>query len=206
MLQAARRKQIRIGPKDHGRRMSLDDFDHAIVEEGYLYELGKGVVEVSEVPSSEHLAQVEELKDQLYGYKLANRGLIHTLASSNEAKILVSASQSERHPDLSIYLTPPPATDDVWSVWIPAIVIEVVSAQSRKRDYEQKPDEYLEFGIDEYWIIDASKNQVTVMSRWRGQWQKRVVKPPKKLTTPILPGFSLDVKRVLAAAKPRASK
>ena len=46
MLQTARRKKIIIGPEDHGRRMSLDDFDRAIARPGYLYELGKGAIEV----------------------------------------------------------------------------------------------------------------------------------------------------------------
>jgi hypothetical protein len=41
MLQTSRRKRIHIGPEDHGRRISLDDFDRAIAREGYLYELGK---------------------------------------------------------------------------------------------------------------------------------------------------------------------
>jgi Uma2 family endonuclease len=206
MLKTLRKPQIRIGPEDHGRRMSLDDFDHAIARDGHRFELNKGIVEMSEVPGSEHLAQVEELKEQLYAYKLAKRGVIHTVASSNEAKILVSGSQSERHPDLSVYLTPPPDVEDFWSVWIPPIVIEVVSKQSSKRDYQDKPDEYLEFGIDEYWIVDAAKNQMTVLQRWRGQWKSMVVRPPKKYSTQLLTGFALDVKRVMSAAKSRSSK
>ena len=41
---------IKIGPADHGRRMSLADFEHAEVQEGLLYELGRGVIIVSDVP------------------------------------------------------------------------------------------------------------------------------------------------------------
>lgn len=205
MLQATRRKRIRIGPEDHGRRMSLDDFDRAIAREGRMYELGKGVVEVSEVPSLEHLAQVEEIKTQLYRYKVSNPGLIHSVASSNEAKILIAGTGSERHPDLSIYLGPPPETD-VWSLWIPAIVIEVVSESSRRRDYDEKPDEYLEFGVDEYWIIDAARKQMLVNVRWRGQRKPQTVRPPKKYPTRWLPGFSLDLKRVIEAGKPKRTR
>jgi Uma2 family endonuclease len=207
MLQTARRKKIYIGPEDHGRRMSLDDFDHAVGREGYLYELGKGVIEVSEVPKPDHLAQLEELKTQFYRHKLSHVGVIYAIASSNEAKILLESFGSERHPDLLIYLEPPPEVD-VWSLWVPKIVIEVVSESSRKRDYEVKPDEYLEFGVDEYWIIDAAKKQMTVHLRWRGQWKKQVIRPPKKYSTRWLPGFSLDLKRVIAAAqnKPKHGK
>jgi hypothetical protein len=42
------RKPVHIGPEDHGRRMSLDLFADAIAQEGYLYELGNGVIEVSD--------------------------------------------------------------------------------------------------------------------------------------------------------------
>ena len=60
------------------------------------------------------------------------------------------------------------------------------------------------WGIDEYWIIDALKKQMTVLQRWRGQWKPQVVKPPKKYTTRFLRGFALDLRRVIAAAAPRS--
>jgi Uma2 family endonuclease len=112
-----------------------------------------------------------------------------------------SADQSERHPDISVYLSAPPDGPDVWSLWIPAIVVEVVSKSSAKRDYQDKPGEYLSFGIDEYWIIDSFKNQMTAMTRWRGQRKDKIVKATQKYSTRHLPGFSLDLKRVMSAGK-----
>ena len=41
---------IRIGPADHGRRMSLEEFREAEEEEGYRYELARGVLEVTLCP------------------------------------------------------------------------------------------------------------------------------------------------------------
>jgi len=32
----------KVGPKDHGRRMRLAEFDKAEAQEGYLYELSRG--------------------------------------------------------------------------------------------------------------------------------------------------------------------
>jgi Uma2 family endonuclease len=90
--------------------------------------------------------------------------------------------------------------DDVWSIWVPAIVIEVLSKSSAKRDYDDKPPEYLTFGVDEYWIVDAFKQQMTAKLRWRGQWKDKLLKPTQKHSTRLLPGFSLDLKRVLQAA------
>ena len=196
-----RRREVHIGPQDDGKRMSLDKFDKAIAQEGCLYELNKGVIEVSGIPQPQHGKQIKEIRNQLAVFDVKHPGMIEMVGGGGEAKILVGPSQSESHPDISIYLDPTPNVEDVWSKWIPAIVIEVVSDRSAKRDYEDKPNEYLMFGISEYWIVDMQKNLLTVMSRWRGQWQTRAFKPSQKITTPLLPGFTLDLKRVFAAAK-----
>jgi hypothetical protein len=69
MLKAA----IKVGPADHGRPMSLADFDHAEVHEGYRYELGRGVIVVSAVPKRRHLFQVLEIRKTLTTYQVAIR-------------------------------------------------------------------------------------------------------------------------------------
>jgi len=45
---------LRIGPADNGRRMTLDEFREAEEQPGYLYELARGVLEVTEVPGDDH--------------------------------------------------------------------------------------------------------------------------------------------------------
>lgn len=57
---------ILIGPADHGRRMTLEEFDTAEVREGHLYELSRGVITVSDVPGKSHLDQVYALNRQLH--------------------------------------------------------------------------------------------------------------------------------------------
>lgn len=202
MLKTPIRKPVRVGPEDDGQRMSLDRFDRAIGREGYLYELNKGVIEVTNVPAPTHEMQVQELRDQLTAFRLAHPGLTHLIAGPGGSKLLIGSDESERHPDLSVYLSPPPTNRrEVWEIWIPEIVIEVVSESSIKRDYDDKPDEYLHFGVREYWIVDALKQQMTALVRQGGQWKPHVIKPTQKYATRILPGFSLNLKRVLNAGK-----
>jgi hypothetical protein len=191
---------IRVGPADHGKRMSLKDFDHAEVQEGHLYELSRGIVTVSDVPKPKHLFQVEAMRRQLYSYDAAHPGTIYFVASGNECKLLVWDLESERHPDLAVYTTPPPKKD-VWTTWIPQLVIEVVSPGSRRRDYEEKPEEYLRFKVPEYWVVDAKKGEVLVHRRRGSRWVKRVVRPPERYRTPLLPGFELDCAAIFQAAE-----
>ena len=190
-----------VGPNDHGKRMSLDEFDQAETIPGHLYELSRGVISVSDVPKKKHLAQVNALRRILAAYDLANTGRIHTIASGSDCKLLLWDLQSERHPDVALYKTPPPDDEDIWSTWIPELVIEVVSPGSETRDYDQKPDEYLAFGVMEYWIIDAAKEEVLAMRRSGGKWAKRVLKAGDKYKTRLLPDFEFDVAAVFAAAR-----
>jgi Uma2 family endonuclease len=193
--------QITVGPQDHGKRMSLEDFDHAQGREGHLYELSRGVITVTDVPNYKHLAQIHLIRRTLYVYSIANPGRINAIASGSDCKVLLWELRSERHPDLAIYQTTAPDDEEIWSTWIPELVIEVVSPGSETRDYDQKPEEYLAFGVMEYWIVDAAKEEVLAMRRSGGKWAKRVLKPGEKYKTRLLPGFEFDVAAVFAAAR-----
>jgi Uma2 family endonuclease len=193
---------LKIGPKDHGKRMSLEDFEHAEVQEGYLYELGRGVVVVTDVPNPPHLMALVAVKRQLSAYDLANPGRICALAAGSDCKVLIRDLASERHPDLAVYKTPPPADDSsAWEGWIPELVIEVVSPSSGHRDYDEKPDEYLLVGIREYWVVDPLQQEIVVFRRHRGRATRRVLRPPEMYRTRVLPGFELDCDQVFAPPK-----
>ena len=53
MLTITKRKAT-IGPDDHGRKMSLKDFEFVETQEGYLYELSRGYITVSQVAKLYH--------------------------------------------------------------------------------------------------------------------------------------------------------
>lgn len=189
-----------VGPEDQGRRMTLEQFDRAQGVAGYLYELSGGVVTVIEVPKRRHLAQMNALKRQIHAYDAAHPGRIDTIATGSECKILLVESKSERHPDLAIYRTSMPGGDDVWSRWIPEIVIEVVSPGSEHRDYVEKRRDYLEFGVPEYWILDFEKGCLLVLRRSGTTWEEVVVRPPEPYETSLLPDLRFDCEGVFDAA------
>ena len=193
-----------VGPEDHGRRMSLDDFEHAEVIGGHVYELGRGTVVVSDVPVTRHLKQFLALRDCLLRYQLQHPAQIHAVIGGGECKILAAGSESDRHPDLAVYFSAPPDGEDIWSTWIADIVVEIVSPGSERRDYDEKPDEYLAFGVKEYWIVDAPKGQMTVMRRLAGRWATQVVPGTEKYKTRLLRDFELDLVGVFAAAREAA--
>jgi hypothetical protein len=64
------RSTLRIGPADHGRSMTLDEFLEADAEEGYRYELARGVLEVTHVPDDPHGVTVWAILQFIAAYNL----------------------------------------------------------------------------------------------------------------------------------------
>jgi len=62
----------RIGLADHGRTMTLEEFRDAEEEEGYRYELARGVLEVTEVPNDPHGLIVSNLYRAIGRYDVAH--------------------------------------------------------------------------------------------------------------------------------------
>jgi Uma2 family endonuclease len=197
-----RKTIIKIGPADNGRRMSLEEFEDAEGQEGYLYELSRGIVTVSDVPKRLQLFILAAIKTLLYGYSATWEGRIQMIAGGSECKLLIDEFDSERHPDISVYLSPPPEQEDknFWRRWVPELVIEVVSASSRKRDYNEKPAEYLRIGVKEYWIVDPDKRALVAMRRVRGRWVKRTIMPPAVYKTTLLPDLEIAIATIFQQA------
>ena len=195
-------RAVRISPADHGKRMSLGDFDRAIAAEGHHYELNKGVIEVSDIPSIIHAVVLRTIRLAFSSFENDNPDVIHFSGGGGEAKVLIGAYGSERHPDWAVYISPPPTDDpQPWNEWVPEIVVEVVSESSRLRDYEEKPPEYLALGVKELWLVDLEKKVVIRKTRWRGLWKDNVLKGSQTISTTLLPGLSIPLKTIFATRK-----
>ncbi len=150
---------------------------------------------MSEVPLPWHLILIDRLRSVLSSYRASHQGRIFCIAGGGDCKLPIGQFESERHPDLAVYLTEPPYQDStaVWSEWIPELVIEIVSPGSELRDYSEKRDEYLSFGVREYWIANADRHEVLVLRRVRGQWSEQTLTLAETYSPNLLPGFLLHV-------------
>src|SRR5262249_13674654 len=137
----------RIGPADHGQRMTLDEFIEAEFEEGWLYELARGVIDVTEVPGLNHGRRVLRVARLFILYENTHPGVIEYQAGGGECRLRLPGMQSDRHPDQAVYLRrPPPGDNEPWIRWVPDLVVEIVSEGGADRDYVEKREEYLRVG------------------------------------------------------------
>ncbi len=180
-----------IGPADHGRRMTLEEFLEADVVEGYRYELGRGVLEVNEVADDPHFQVVSNLYDAAARYRREHPGVILRYGGGNELQFLIPGLASGRNPDLGVVLCGAPK--DWRGRRKPALAAEVVSRGSVERDYVTKREEYLAYGLDEYWIVDPLERKVTVLTRRGDVWSEAVYRGDQAIVSLVLPRFATTV-------------
>ena len=178
--------RLRISPADNGRTMTLDDYLDAEVEEGYRYELARGVLEVSNVPNDPHAIIISHFYDEIGAYRRARPKFIHHYGGGSEFQFLLPRMISGRHPDVAIALWATPRGRRPAS-----IAIEVVSEgkEARYRDYVTKRQEYLAYGLREYWIVDPELKRVTLLIRDGDTWVERIATGDQSATSVVLPGF-----------------
>ena len=88
---------LRIGPADHGRMMTLEEFEEADFEVGYRYELARGVLEVSDVPGEPHAVIVWIILRAIAAYDRDHPKVIHRAGGGSEYRFRLPAMESGRH-------------------------------------------------------------------------------------------------------------
>jgi Uma2 family endonuclease len=189
--------RISIGPEHHGRAMAFQAFIEADFQEGWLYELARGIVVVTEVPGIHHGRIVGRCTVLFVSYEIAHPGIINYRAGGGECRLRLPGMKSDRHPDQAIYLNPEPEGPGVWSRWVPQIVVEVVSERGEDRDYVEKREEYLRAGVLEYWILDPKRRRMLVLLRLGDVWEEVVLDGEGVHRTELLPGLEARVSELL---------
>ncbi|HEV3167214.1 MAG TPA: Uma2 family endonuclease [Isosphaeraceae bacterium] len=187
----------KIGPADHGQRMGLDEFITADFEEGWRYELARGVIQVVEIPGLPHGRMVGRLTQLFIVYLIAHPGVISYRAGGGECRLILPGMQSDRRPDQAVYLTPPPDDDDPWTEWVPQIVVEVLSEGSEQRELVEKREEYLRAGVMEYWILDPAARQMLVLKRAGDTWKEARIAADATYHTHLLPGLEVSPSQLI---------
>jgi Uma2 family endonuclease len=83
----------------------------------------------------------------------------------------------------------------------PDLMIEIVSPDTRTRDFGLKRDRYERFGVEEYWVADPDGDTVSVFRREGNRFADPLVlsaSADDRLTTPLLPGLEIRLGDVFA--------
>jgi len=86
----------------------------------------------------------------------------------------------------------------------PDIAAEIVSRDSRHRDYFEKKQLYQEAGTSEYWIIDPLQNRVEFYRLMEGRYELVPLEQNRIFRSAVMEGFWLDVEWLNSFPLPNA--
>jgi Uma2 family endonuclease len=135
---------------------------HSLPDDGNTYELVHGVLYVTPPPLEEHESIAARLTQILVPYvESQHLGLVY-----RPKAVFRIDKDVEVEPDLMVR-QPHRARrhrDEDWETApTPSLVVEILSASTRRRDFEVKRPVYLdEGGIPEYWIVNGGARVVHV--------------------------------------------
>jgi Uma2 family endonuclease len=199
----AKVSRLRLGPRSAGLLLTTKEFDRARVEEGWRYELINGVLIVSPIPSPEERDPNGELEYWLRQYRDGHRQGSSLDATLSEQEIRTKSNRRRADRVIWAGLGRLPEAGEA-----PTIVVEFVSEGkvNQERDYVAKRAEYREIGVHQYWVIDRFRRALTVYD-FRGEKdEEHLIPEGKTFESSLLPGFVLDVKRLLTFADRWAKK
>ncbi|MEO6807683.1 MAG: Uma2 family endonuclease [Isosphaeraceae bacterium] len=186
-----------MSPATRGRSLTMDEYLDADYVEGYRYELAQGVLEVTKIPKGRpHGRIVWFFTLRLADYHRDHPEIIDFFGGAGEYHLVLPTMVSGRNPDVAVTLVGTPKDAD--GERPPSLAIEVVSPgkRARERDYITKRQEYLAYGLREYWIVDPVARRVTVLVRNGDAWTERVFHDGQTASGLVLPGFAVPVAEI----------
>lgn len=86
----------------------------------------------------------------------------------------------------------------------PDVAVEIVSRESRGRDFGQKLELYRDAGVAEYWIIDPLERRVEFLRLIAGRYEPVSLEDGRIFRSTVLTGFWLNVDWLFAQPLPNA--
>lgn len=180
-------------------RLTYDDL-LLFPDDGLRHEIIDGEHYVTAAPNTRHQLVVSRLHGEIYVYLKARPGTGVLLPAPTD---VVLSRHDVVVPDLLFV-----AADQAGVVTAanlqgaPALVVEVLSPSTRKRDAQIKRRLFARSGVREYWLVDPELDTVQLYRRADdGTFQRAAelsAEDDQALTTPILPGWSLRLRELFS--------
>lgn len=191
---------VKIGPADHGRPMSLEEFEGGDYEEGFRYELIKGRLYVSPQPDLPENQVEEWINGKLKQYARRRPEVVNYVSS--KARVFVPGLDATTpEPDQAAYRNFPlhlPKRQVRWLDVSPLLVVEILHRDDPEKDLVRNVALYFQVpSIKEYWVIDAREDAdrpTMLVHRRHGQrWRILPLAFGETYSTRLLPSFKLTI-------------
>jgi Uma2 family endonuclease len=190
---------LKLGPADHGRPMTREEFEAADYAEGYQYELIDGKLYVSAAPEAPQGWYTRWLFRKLDRYSDEHPEIINYVHP--HARVFVSdrTGATNPEPDITAFRDYPVERtigEMRWQDATPVLVVEVLSAEDPDKDLVRNVELYWQTPtIKEYWVVDARQDSerpnLRVYRRYGKRWKIIDLAYGEVYTTRLFPEFEL---------------
>lgn len=171
---------------------SVEQYLRLSNQTNHLIEFTDGVIEVLPMPTDSHQAISQWLFLALLAFVQRIGGTVYYAPLRVEVR-----PGKYREPDLLLLLrASDPRRQEAY--WLGAdLVVEIVSSDKPKRDTEEKPRDYAEAQIPEYWIVNPLDQTITVLGLAGNTYAEHgVFRRGDTATSVLLAGFAVPVDSV----------
>ena len=167
------------------------------LDTNHLVEFSDGVLEFLPMPTEFHQCLMLFFYDVLRRFVLRRHLGVVLLAPM---RVRVGAKKF-REPDV-LFMREAHGAKRYDQYWDGAdLVMEVVSQDDPNRDFEDKPRDYAQAGISEYWIIDPETRRVHVLTlKGKRYVEAGTYSVGQRASSVELEGFSIDITKLFKSA------
>jgi Uma2 family endonuclease len=189
----------KLGPADHGRPMTFEEYMGGDYRQGYHYELIDGRLYVSPEANMPQDFVEQWLYVKTLRYSRRHPEIINYVSCKARVFIPGRHAVTAPEPDLAAYQNFPVRVDLAtlrWEDFSPLLIGEVLSLDDPDKDLVRNVKLYWQVpSIKEYWVVDTRDNPnyptMHVYRRQSRKWEILEVGYGERYTTPVLPGFKL---------------
>ncbi len=192
---------VRLGPANHGQRLTYEEFLTGAFQEGHQYELVRGKLYVSALPNPPQGILERWIDRKLQRCSDSRPEIINYVHPKARVFLPERDVVTAPEPDLSAFHDFPidlSLREVRWEDVSPFLVVEVVSLDDPNKDLVRNVRLYRQVpSIREYWIFDnradADRPTLQVHRRVGRRWRVLELAFGETYTTRLLPGFSLVI-------------
>ena len=182
----------------HKEQISIEAFYKLRETSDQLLEFIDGMVYMSPSPSTKHQRISMRLSSALFAFLQGKPCEVFSAPFDVELRRNEITENKVVIPDLSVICDKTGLTDQKY-VGVPTVIIEILSPSNQSHDLVTKLNLYMQYGIQEYWIVNPISNGILIYKlNDNGEYELDILQATGTASSSILSGFSVSLSDLFA--------
>ncbi len=182
----------------HKERVTIEAYYQLRETSDQLLEYINGIVYMSPSPSTQHQRISMRLSSTLFAFLQGKPCEVFSAPFDvelsrddiNDNKVVI--------PDVSVICDKKGLTDQKY-VGVPTVIMEILSPSNQSHDLVTKLNLYMQYGIQEYWIVNPISNGILIYNlNENGEYELGILQATGTASSRVLSGYSIQLADLFA--------